>query len=306
MTARPAALRFGKEVQASGVSRERKFWIRPARMRVSAAAGLALVLSLVAFAMFGPKLATDPDRQNLSIRLQAPAWASGDWSRPLGTDQLGRDLLARIAAGARLSLLVGVAVTVLSALIGTVLGLVGGLRSGWPDLVTRYLVDVQIALPVVVLAIAVAALFEPGIEVVILVLTASGWVAYQRVVRVQVKVLRHAPFVEAARSMGATNTWIVSRHLVPSVAGSIAVLASQQIAAVVLFEAALSYLGLGMPLERITWGRMVADGRESLLTAWWVATIPGMFIALAVLGFNLTGDWLSERANPARRRTIIS
>jgi peptide/nickel transport system permease protein len=306
MTTRPAVLRLGRGASEERAPGSQRFPPRGRRVPFSAAFGLSIVFFVVALAAFGPSLTKDPDRQDLSVRLHPPVWVSGDWTHLLGTDQLGRDLLARAATGARLSLVIGVVVTGLSALIGTALGLLGGFRSGWPDSVTRFVVDVQIALPVVVLAIAVAALFDPGIGVVIFVLTASGWVAYQRVVRVQVQALRQAPFVEASRSIGATNTWILARHLFPSVAGSVAVLASQQIAAVILFEAALSYLGLGMPPERITWGRMVADGRESLLNAWWVATIPGIFIVLTVLAFNLTGDWLGERANPAGRGKITS
>jgi peptide/nickel transport system permease protein len=179
--------------------------------------------------------------------------------------------------------------------VGSALGLLAGVRPGRLDGMLHFLVDVQIALPVVVMAIAVAALFSPGFLLVFLVLFSTGWVAYQRVVRLQTRSLAQAQFVEASRSIGASEGWIVRRHLLPNLAGTVAVLATQQIAAVILFEAALSYLGLGMPPDSVTWGRMVADGRETMFAAWWVAVVPGAFIALAVLGFNLIGEWFGTR-----------
>lgn len=257
--------------------------------------GLVTVGLLVLMAIVGPGLTGDPDRQALRERLLPPVAFGGSWSHPLGTDQLGRDLLARVVAGARVTLMLSAAVTLASMAVGSALGLLAGLKPGRIDSAIRFLVDVQIALPVVVMAIAVAALFAPGFVLVFLVLFSTGWVAYQRVVRVQARSLTQAQFVEASRSIGATRGWIVRQHLLPNLAGTIAVLATQQMAAVILFEAALSYLGLGMPPDAVTWGRMVADGRETMFNAWWVAVIPGVFIAVAVLGFNLIGEWFGTR-----------
>jgi peptide/nickel transport system permease protein len=231
----------------------------------------------------------------LRERLQPPVFFGGSWEHPLGTDQLGRDLLARVVAGCRVTLMLSLAVSLASLVIGTFLGLLGGLRPGRVDRAIGFLVDVQIALPVIVVAIAASALFAPGFRLVFLVLLSTGWVAYQRVVRLQARALNQSQFVEASRAIGADQRWVVQRHILPNLSGTIAVLATQQMAAVILFEAALSYLGLGMPPDAVTWGRMVADGRETMLNAWWVSVVPGVFIALAVLGFNLVGEWFGTR-----------
>lgn len=265
------------------------------RLGAGAWVGLAIVGMLTVMAVFGPLIVGDPERQVLRERLLPPVGFGGTWDHPLGTDQLGRDLWARVVAGCRLTLMLSLLVMAASLAIGTTLGLLGGLRPGRVDRAIGFLVDVQIALPVVVVAIAASALFAPGFRLVFLVLLSTGWVAYQRVVRVQSRSLSHAQFVEASRSIGASPTWIVRRHLLPNLSGTVAVLATQQMAAVILFEAALSYLGLGMPPDAITWGRMVSDGRETMLNAWWVSVVPGMFIALAVLGFNLIGEWFGTR-----------
>jgi peptide/nickel transport system permease protein len=262
---------------------------------VGAWGGLLIVLVLILLAIAGPWVAGDPDKQVLRDRLLPPVFFGGVWEHPLGTDQLGRDLLARVVAGCRVTLLLSLAVSAASLAIGTFLGLLGGLLPGRVDRAIGFLVDVQIALPVVVVAIAATTLFDPGFLLVFLVLLSTGWVAYQRVVRMQTRSLSRAQFVEASRSIGADERWIVRRHLLPNLSGTIAVLATQQMAAVILFEAALSYLGLGMPADAITWGRMVSDGRETMLNAWWVSVVPGAFIALAVLGFNLVGEWFGTR-----------
>jgi len=265
--------------------------------------GVLVVSLLVVLALIGPMIAGDPEKQALRDRLQPPVFLGGSWDHPLGTDRLGRDLLARVMAGARVTLALSLAVTVASTGVGFLLGVVAGLRPGRLDDGIRFLVDVQIALPVIVVAIAAAALFSPGFLLVFLVLFSTGWVAYQRVVRMQVRALHQAQFVEASRSIGGSEFWIVRQHLLPNLAGTVAVLVTQQMAAVILFEAALSYLGLGMPPDAVTWGRMVADGRESMLDAWWVAVVPGAFIALAVLGFNSIGEWIGMRRPgvPGRR-----
>lgn len=265
------------------------------RVNFQAGIGLAIVLLLTALAIAGPAVTGDPERQVLRDRLLPPVFLGGSWEHPLGTDRLGRDLLARVVAGARLTLMLSLLVTLVSMVIGSALGLLGASSRGRVDDVLRFLVDVQIALPVIVVAIAASALFAPGFLLVFLVLLSTGWVAYQRVVRLQARALRRTQFVEASRSIGGSEFWIVRRHLLPNLAGTIAVLATQQMAAVILFEAALSYLGLGMPPDAVTWGRMVADGRESMLDAWWISVVPGVFIALAVFGFNSIGEWIGLR-----------
>jgi peptide/nickel transport system permease protein len=266
--------------------------------------GIVLVAVMIGFALLGPLLIpADPAQQDLRTRLAPPFWVTGDWSHPLGTDQLGRDLLARLAAGARVSLGIAVAVTLIAGTLGVALGTVAGTRGALVDRAIGFAVDVQLAIPVVVLAVAVAALFQQGIGTVVVILAGSGWVTYQRVVRLQLRALRSAAFIEAATSLGASRWRIALRHMLPNAVGPVIVLATQQIAAVMLFEAALTYLGVGVPIETITWGGMVSEGREAMFSAWWVATFPGIAIALAVLGFNLFGDALRAMLDPTHRDT---
>jgi peptide/nickel transport system permease protein len=261
---------------------------------------LAVLLVLVALA--GPLLLgaldLDPTDQDLLGRLAPPVWAGGDWEHPLGTNALGEDLLARIVAGARISLLIGAVATLVAGAVGSLLGAVAGYAGGPVDRVVTFLADVQLALPFVVVAIAVTAALGNSLRNVVFVLAITGWVGYARIVRVQTLALREAPFVEAARVAGAGPGRILVRHLLPNLATPIVVVASQQVAAMILFEAALSYLGLGLPADTITWGGLVAEGSEQLLTLPWVSALPGAAIVLAVLGFNLLGDWLRDALDP--------
>jgi peptide/nickel transport system permease protein len=255
--------------------------------------GASILVLLILTALLGPLLVgADPDRQSLRARLVPPIAFDGSWSHPLGTDQLGRDLLARLVTGARTSLAIGIVATLLAGAIGVTLGLVAGYTGGLADRVVTFVADAQLAMPFVIVAIGVVAVLGNSTRNVVFVLAITGWVSYTRVVRLQATALRSAPFVEAARALGATRRRVMGRHILPNVAGPVIVIASQQIAAMILYEAALSYLGLGVSSGTITWGGMVADGRETLLTAWWVAAIPGIAIAVAILGTNLFGDWL--------------
>lgn len=272
--------------------------IRPRRwpLTIGGTVALMILFLLAAATVFGPTLVSaDPDKQALRDRLHPPLLFGGHWSHPLGTDQLGRDLLARIVEGARVSLSIGLTATLLAGIAGVTLGLLAGYLGGRADRAITFLADAQLALPFVVVAIGVVAVLGNSTRNVILVLTITGWVGYARVIRLQAASLRNAPFVEAARAAGATRWRVMGRHIMPNVAGPVIVIASQQVAGMVLFEAALSYLGLGVSSGTITWGGMVADGRETLMTAWWVSTVPGIAIALTILGMNLFGDWLHAR-----------
>ena len=272
---------------------------RSVRPTPGGVAGATLIALLLIAALSGPWLVTaDPADQSLRDRLQAPVFAGGRWAHPLGTDHLGRDLLARVVAGARTSLVIGIVATTIAGVAGVTLGLIGGYAGGRVDRFVTFLSDVQLALPFVVVGSGVVAVLGNSLRNVILVLAITGWVGYARVIRIQAMALRSAPFVDAARAMGASRARILMRHVLPNTTGSIVVLAGQQIAAMVLFEAALSYLGLGVPGETITWGGMVAEGQETLLTAWWVAAVPGTAIALTILGLNLFGDWLRGALDP--------
>ena len=264
--------------------------------------GLTLVALLVTAALVGPWLVgADPDRQDLRGRLASPFWSTGSTDHLLGTDQLGRDLLARIVQGARVSLTIGITATLLAGAAGVALGLIAGYAGGRVDRVIAFAVDVQQTIPFVVVAIGVVAVLGPSLRNVIVVLAVTGWVGYARIVRLQTMSLRRAPFVEAARAIGVAPGRMLARHILPNIIGPTVVIASQQVAAMILYEAALSYLGLGAPSDTITWGGMVAAGRETMATAWWVSTLPGVAIALTVLGFNLLGDWLRDALDPATR-----
>jgi peptide/nickel transport system permease protein len=275
-----------------------------ARLRLTpgGAVGLAVFGLLLFTAFLAPHIDhVDPTRQALRGRLTAPVGFSGTWAHPLGTDQLGRDLLARTIAGARVSLLIGVVATLVAGAIGVALGLLAGFFGGWVDRIGSFLADVQLALPFVVVAIALVASLGPSIRNVVIVLAITGWVGYARILRLQTMSLRKAPFIEAARGMGASPARIILRHLMPNLVAPIIVIASQQVAAMILFEAALSYLGLGAGSGTITWGGMISAGRETMLTAWWVAVVPGAAVALTILGLNLLGDWLRGVMDPTTR-----
>jgi peptide/nickel transport system permease protein len=262
----------------------------------SAVIGMSILVMLIAMALLGPSLwRLDPDAQDLVNRL-APPWGLGGTSaHPLGTDGLGRDTLARLIAGARVSLPVSVAATVASGAIGITLGILAGYGGGWVDRVVTWLSDVQLAIPFVVFAIAVTAVAGNSVGNVLLTLIVTGWVAYARVVRLQARSLRAAEWAQAAKAVGATPARVVVRHLLPNLMAPAAVLATQQAGAMILYESSLSFLGLGIGGSTVTWGGMAALGREAIFKAPWVAAIPGLAIALAILGFNLTGDWLATR-----------
>ncbi len=265
-------------------------------------AGWGIVAIIVALAAIGPALPlADPHHQDLLTRLTPPAGFGGTIDHPLGTDGLGRDLLARIIAGARISLLIGVVATMVAGTIGVTLGLLAGFAGGIVDGAVSWLVDVQLAMPFVVIAIVIAAVMSPGLITTMAVLAATGWVGYARIVRLRVRSLRAAPFVEAARAIGASRSRLATRHLLPNVAGPIVVLASQQVGAMILYEAALSYLGLGVPPDTVTWGGMVAEGRDSLVEGWWVSAAPGLAIVATVLGLSLIADRWAQGSGGLRR-----
>ena len=258
--------------------------------------GVGLLASLAVVALLGPWLMpADPAAQELRGRLQPPVWLGGSWGHPLGTDGLGRDLLSRIIAGASVSLLIGLTATLVSGAIGVTLGLMaGGMGPRWDRLI-MWLADVELAIPAILIGLGVAATLGASLRNVLIVLIVTGWVGYARIVRLQSLALRGSPWMEAARSLGASPIRLLLRHLLPNLGGPIIVVASQQVAAMILYEASLSFLGLGVPLETVTWGGMMNAGREQLSAAWWVSTMPGAALALTVLAFNLTGDWLTER-----------
>jgi len=261
----------------------------------SAVIGISILAILAMVTLVGPSLwQVDPEAQDLVNRLMPPWGLGGTSAHPLGTDSLGRDTLARLIAGGRVSLPLSVVATIASGAIGITLGIMAG-YGGWVDPLVTWLSDVQLAIPFVVFAIAVTAVFGNSVGNVLVTLIVTGWVAYARVMRLQARSLRRAEWVLSAKSVGVSPVRLLTRHLLPNLWAPAVVLATQQVGAMILYESSLSFLGLGIGGSTVTWGGMAALGREAIFKAPWVAAIPGIAIALAILGFNMTGDWLATR-----------
>jgi len=263
-----------------------------------------LILSTVLLcAVFAPILApNDPSNQDLEARLVPPMWAPEGTARHiLGTDALGRDLLSRIIYGSRISLIVGFAAVAVQGTMGGVLGLLSGYLGGRIDAMIMRIADIQLAVPFFVLAIAVMSVLGPGLRNMIIVLGVSGWVIYSRVVRSQVLSVRELDFVEAAQALGGSYRHIIVRHVLPNVLSSFLVISTLEVARMIISEASLSYLGLGVQPPTPTWGGMVADGRNWVMTSWWVSTLPGIAIFATVLSVNVVGDFLRDWLDPTLR-----
>lgn len=276
-------------------------WLRP-WMRAKVYFGGAIVLILVAVGIGAPLLAPhDPNKQQLRQTLQAPQGLGGD--HILGTDNLGRDVLSRVVYGARVSLLVAFAVVIISGLVGVTLGAVSGYFGGRVDFAIQKLVEVVWAFPPLLLAIAILAFLGQGLFNLILALVAQRWIQYCRVVRGQTLSLRARDFVTATRALGASDSVIIRRHILPNLIQISMVIGTFAMASAIISEASLSFLGLGVPPHIPTWGTMLADGRIYISTAWWLALFPGLSIFLTVLGINLLGDALRDIFDPRLKRT---
>ncbi|MBI3706750.1 MAG: ABC transporter permease [Proteobacteria bacterium] len=265
--------------------------------------GGAVIAAIVAVAIFAPYLAPyDPMQQNLMLRLKPPAWDDGgSTAHLLGTDNYGRDLLSRLIFGSRISILVGLAAMLLSCIIGSFLGMSAGLRSGRVEQVVMRLADAHLALPEVLLAVLVVAAVGGSVLNLVLVLGISGWMVYARISYSQTRSLRERPYVEAARSFGATGLSIIWLHILPQLVPVLTVLSTLQVARVILQETALSFLGLGVPPPAPTWGNILAEGRDRLLIAPWIANLAGLAIILLVWGINMFGNGLRDRLDPRSR-----
>ncbi len=260
--------------------------------------GAAIVLVMAFAAIAGPMLTPfDPVQQELALRLSGPTWG-----HPFGLDELGRDILARIVAGARISFLVAVVVVSVSAVVGTVFGSIAGYFGGLLDDVISRVTDTLLAFPGLLLAIALVAALGPSLGNVLFALTIIGWVGYARLVRGQVLRAREFEYVQAARALGARTSRILLRHVVPTALPAIAVQATLGMAGAIIGEAGLSFLGLGVQPPTPSWGTMLNGGRAHLLDAPHLTLFPGLAIALLVLGFNFVGDGLRDLADPKRKR----
>jgi peptide/nickel transport system permease protein len=275
------------------------FLVRLARRR-TALFGLIVVALVVLTSLAAPLLTPfDPVEQDIAERLKAPGTRdSAGRLHPLGTDHLGRDLMARVIYGAQPALLVGFAAVVISGFLGMVAGLLGGYFGGWTDDVLMRLADIQLAFPFILLAIAVIGVLGASLQTIIVVIGVSSWVVYARVVRAAVFSLREREFVQAAQALGGRDVRVVLRHILPNALTPWLVVATLDMARVIVIESALSFLGLGVQPPTPTWGGMLADGRVYISTAWWLATFPGLAILVTVLGINLFGDGLRDTLDP--------
>jgi peptide/nickel transport system permease protein len=280
-----------------------KMWADVARSlwkSKAAVFGSTIVLAVAFCALGAPFLALhDPNEQSLRRRLIPPAWAGkGTWEYPLGTDHLGRDIFSRAIYGSRVSLTVGFSAVLISGTLGVLLGLIAGYYGGTIEAIIMRLVDVQLAFPFILLAISVVAVVGAGVKNVIIVLGIAGWMVYGRIVRGEVLSVKEREFVVAAKAVGVRDSLILFRHILPNVLTPVIVVATFSVANVIILEAALSFLGVGVEPTIPTWGGMLADGREYISTAWWLATFPGLAIMFTVLGINLIGDWLRDILDP--------
>ena len=283
--------------------RFRRFW-KLYRKNRAAVIGLILTIFFLVMAIFAPFIAPrDPNTGKLTERLSPPFWMEGGGTRHLlGTDSLGRDILSRVIYGSRISILIGVVVVSVASITGVIIGLVSGYFGGKIDAIIQRIVDTLLAFPYLIFALAIMSVLGPGLKNIVLALVYKEWVTPCRVIRGDTLVAREENYVEAARAMGASNWHILIRSLLPNVMASVIVVASLRIGWVVLMEASLSFLGLGVQPPTATWGGMVAGGRDYIFQAWWITTFPGIAIFLLVMGVNLMGEGLRDAFDPKLTR----
>lgn len=266
-------------------------------------AGVLLLAGLIAMAAAAPLLAPhSPTAQDLRARLAPPAWEEGGSAKHLlGTDHLGRDVLSRVIHGARASLAVGAAVVLLAGAFGVVLGLAAGYRGGRTDAFVMRWIDTQVAFPGLLIALIILAVIGPSLTTVILVLAFNGWMVYGRMTRGLVLAVRQADYVEAAEMVGCGALRVIFRHILPNLTSPLLTLAILEFARIVLAEAALSFLGMGIQPPETSWGLDVASGKNYLFRAWWLVTFPGIAISVTVLAINLVASWLRLVSDPQER-----
>lgn len=256
--------------------------------------GLFFVSLVVLSAVFAPAIAPEgPNEQDLFNRLDSPSA-----EHPMGTDQLGRDVLSRLLYGAQISLKIAVVVVAITLAIGTAVGVVAGYAGGWVDEALMRMVDILLAFPGILLALVIAGILGPSLTNIMIALAVVGWTQYARIIRGSVLSVKEEEFVKSAQLMGVSRTRIVLRHIVPNVVTPVVVLATMDMAYVILGTAGLSFLGLGAQPPTPEWGTMLSQGRNHVDTAWWVVNFPGLAIMITVLGFNLLGDGLRDVLDP--------
>ena len=293
----------------------RYYWERTKRHRLSVL-GLAFILFLVAMALIGPLLTQDPTKVNFQEKNLPPVGFTiqqsvydlktgnfieretpGTWQHPLGTDDKGRDMLAMLVSGARVSLQVGMLATLIAILIGTIMGVVSAYLGGFADMALMRFTDVMMTFPFFLLLVFIIFIFGPSLAFIILAIGLTGWTGTARLVRSEALSLRTREFIMASKSLGASDSRIVFRHLVPNVLSTVIVIATLSIPGIILAEAALSFIGLGDPTVT-SWGMVLNAGQRSLDTAWWIAVEPGFMLFLTVLAFNFLGDGIRDAFDP--------
>ncbi|MBW1993105.1 MAG: ABC transporter permease [Deltaproteobacteria bacterium] len=266
--------------------------------------GALIILGMVIFlGFFGDIVAPcNPRAVNITARLASPWSHSTSGLHVLGTDQLGRDILSRILVGARVSLIVGLSAVFMAGTIGATLGILAGYFGGWVDGLIMRLTDMMFAIPVLVLALVLSAVIGPGFKNIVVILGMVGWTGYARLIRGEVLKIKDGQFVRYARVAGTPTALILARHIFPNVVNPLIVMATLQLGIMIIAEASLTFLGLGVQPPTPAWGSMVAGGRMFLSTAWWIAAFPGLAILLTVMSVNILGDWLRVRLDPKFRQ----
>lgn len=277
-----------------------KRWMRLLLKSKTGTVGLIIVLIFIFVAVFAPWLAPhDPNEINPANIHKPPFWLDGgDFNNILGTDNLGRDILSRIIFGSQVSLLVGISSVLLAGLIGVLVGLFSGYFGGFFDTFFMRLGDSFLAIPNILLALVMLAVFGPGLFTLIIVLGITNWVQYARIIRGEVLSLKEREFVKAAKSIGVKNRKIIFSHLYPNIVSSFIVVATLSVASTIILESSLSFLGLGIQPPQVSWGTILSDGRDYIATSWWLATFPGLAITISVLGIIFLGDWLRDVLDP--------
>ncbi len=276
------------------------------RLSPSAMIGIIILIVVVVGAGFADQLAPhDPMKNRLIQKLRPPVGEKALEGYYLGTDHLGRDIFSRLLVGGQPSLYIPFFAMLISLVLGVTIGVTAGLSKGWVDDLLMRLTDIQLSIPLILIIIAViAALGRTNIFTLILVLGTTGWVSYSRLVRGEVLTLREREFILAAKGQGANLLRIMVHHVLPNIGPTVIVISTFQLAQLVLIEAALSFIGLGIPPSTPSWGGMLSEGRNHVFTSWWYATFPGIAITLYVLGINLVGDWLRDVLDPRLRGTL--
>ena len=264
---------------------------------------VVLAIFLVCGVFGGFFVPHDPNDMELNNSLMPPFWEEGgSTSYLLGTDQLGRDMLSRVIGGAGISLQVGFVVVFISGTIGSIFALLSGYLGGWVDVIIMRMADTFLALPYMLIAIAMAAILGPSRNNIILILVIMGWAGYARVLRSEVLRIKEVNFIQLAIVAGCSNVRIMLRHIFPNIVNTLTIMATLQFGSVIIAESSLSFLGLGVPPPHPAWGSMLADGRNHMTNAWWMSVWPGVAILLVVLSCNLLGDWLRVRLDPKFRQ----